>query len=79
MKYENDRLRIQADLAAKLLNAAPKIERHHQGRTSRLIDMAESVIKPATEYIARVGTDDRIVEAALTRPGEQLPPQRLPV
>ena len=72
MKYDNDRLRIQADLAAKLLDAAPKMERH-EGGTSRLIDMAESVIKPATGYVARVGTDTRIVEAELVSPGKALP------
>lgn len=78
MKYENDRLKIQAELAAKLLAAAPKMERHHEGGTSRLIDMAESVIKPATGYVQRIGNDSRIVEAELTRPGEPLPPPRLP-
>jgi hypothetical protein len=78
MKFENDRLRIQAELAAKLLDAAPKMERHREGSTSRLIDMAESVIKPATGYIQRVGNDSRIVDAQLTSPGEPLPPPRLP-
>jgi hypothetical protein len=77
MKYDNDRLRIQADLAAKLLDAAPKMERHHEGGTSRLIDMAESVIKPATGYIHRVGSDSRVFEAELTQPGEPLPPPRI--
>lgn len=78
MKFENDRLRIQAELAAKLLEAAPKMERHHEGGTSRLIDMAESVIKPATSYLHRIGNDTRIIEAAITSPGEPLPPPRLP-
>jgi hypothetical protein len=78
MKFENDRLRIQAELAEKLLDAAPKMEVHHEGGTSRLIDMAESVIKPATGYVQRVGNDSRIVEAELARPGEPLPPPRLP-
>ena len=77
MKFENDRLRIQADLAAKLLDAAPKMEKHHEGGTSRLIDMAESVIKPATGYLQRIGSDSRIIEAELARPGELLPPPRL--
>jgi hypothetical protein len=77
MKYQTERLRIQADLAAKLLDAAPKMERHHEGGTSRLIDMAESVIKPATGYVQRIGSDSRVVEAELTRPGEPLPPPRL--
>ena len=78
MKYENDRLRIQAELAAKLLDAAPKMERHHEGGTSRLIDMAESVIKPATTYVKRIGNDSRIIEAELARPGESLPLPRYP-
>jgi hypothetical protein len=78
MTFENDRLRIQAELAAKLLDAAPKMERHHEGGTSRLIDMAESVIKPATGYVQRIGSDSRILEAELARPGESLPPPRLP-
>ena len=78
MKYDNERLRIQANLAAKLLDAAPKMERYQEGGTSRLIDMAESVVKPATVYIARVGNDARIINAELTRPGEPLPIPRLP-
>jgi hypothetical protein len=76
-KFQNDRLRIQAELAAKLLDAAPKMERSHEGGTSRLIDMAESVIKPATGYIAKVGTDSRIIEAEMVSPREPLPPPRL--
>ena len=73
MKYDNDRLKIQSELAAKLLDAAPKMEKHHEGGTSRLIDMAESVIKPATGYVQRIGSDSRIYEAELSRPGDQLP------
>ena len=73
MKHENDRLRIQAELAAKLLDAAPKIGRYHLGGTSRLVDMAESVLKPATAYIARVGTDARIVKAELASVDEPVP------
>jgi hypothetical protein len=78
MKFENDRLRIQAELAAKLLDAAPKMERHHEGGTSRLIDMAESVIKPATAYVQRIGSDSRVIDVELARPGEELPPPRFP-
>jgi hypothetical protein len=78
MKYENDRFRIQADLAKTLLDAAPKMERQHEGSSSRLIDMTESVIKPSVGYIARTGTDARIIEAEIVRPGERLAPPSPP-
>ena len=77
MKYGNERVRIQAELVAKLLEAAPKMESYYEGSTSRLIDMAESVINPATAYSQRIGNDSRIVDAEMTRPGNPLPPPKL--
>ena len=78
MKFDNERLRIQSELAAKLLESAPKMERHHEGGTARLIDMAESVIKPATVYISQVGSNSRIIEAELVPPGCHLPDRSYP-
>jgi hypothetical protein len=75
MKYENDRLRIQADLAARLIAAAPNMDLPESG-TSRLIDMAEDVIKPTTSYLTRLSTDSRIIDAKIVRPGRALPPRK---
>lgn len=73
MKADNDRFRIQAELAAKILEAAPKMERHQEGGTSRLIDLAESVILPATSYIKAVGANGRVIDAEMVHAGEPLP------
>jgi hypothetical protein len=76
LRAENEQLRIRTELAAKLLEAAPKMERHHEGGAARLIDMAENVIQPATGYIARVGADSRVIDVELVSPGAPLPAPR---
>ena len=72
-KAENERFRIQAELAAKILESAPKMERHYEGGTSRLIDLAEEVIRPTASYLETVGSSSRIIEAEIVRPGQALP------
>jgi len=75
IKSQTDRLRIQADLAAKILEQAPKMPRDHDGGTSRLIDLAEEVIKPTASYLDRIGANVHIIEAEVVKPGQLLPPQ----
>jgi len=72
-KVQNERLRIQAELAAKILENAPKMERHYEGGTSRLIDLAEEVIRPTTTYLEAIGSNSRVTEAEIVPYGQALP------
>jgi hypothetical protein len=69
MKHENERFRIQSELAASILQAAPKLGANYEGGAPRLVDLAESVIRPASNYISRAGADRRVLNATIVKPG----------
>lgn len=75
-KTQTDRLRIQADLAAKILEQAPKMSDRYDAGTSRLVDLAEEVIKPTTKYLERYGNDARIINAEVVPARQHLPPPK---
>lgn len=77
LKAQTDQMRIQADLAAKILAQAPKMHDRYDAGTSRLVELAAEVIKPTTKYVERLGNDARVVNAEVVPAGEPLPP-RLP-
>ena len=73
LKAQTERLRIQAELAATILENAPKMERQYRGVTSRLIDLAEEVISPTTTYIETIGSNSRVIAAEIVSAGQALP------
>jgi len=73
LKAQTERMQIQADLAAKILEQAPKMPRMHGVGNLRLVELAEEVIKPTTSYLERYGNDARIVDAEIVQPGQPLP------
>jgi hypothetical protein len=80
MKYEIERFRIQSELAASILQAAPKLGTNYEGGAPRLVELAESVIRPASSYISRAGADRRVLNATIVAPGSEpaAPPKKGP-
>lgn len=76
LKAQTDRMSIQAELAAKILEQAPKMTHAYGDGSSRLVDLAEEVIKPSTQYLERYGNDARITDAEVVAPREALPPSK---
>jgi len=76
LNAQTDRMRIQSDLATKILEQAPKIPFPHSVGSSRLVDLAEEVIKPTTKYLEHYGNDARIVDAQVVSAGQALPPRK---
>lgn len=76
LNAQTDRMRIQAELAAKILEQAPKMSDRYDAGTSRLVDLAEEVIKPTTKYLERYGNDARIIDAEVVPARQALPPPR---
>lgn len=72
----NKRLRIQADLAAKIIETAPKMKRRYEGGPSRLIDLAENVIHPTSKYLENIGANSRVLDVQIVSPDQPLPPSR---
>jgi hypothetical protein len=66
--------RIDKEFAAEIFKHLPK--EHRYQAASRLLDIADHVIKPATEYIESTAVDWRITETKLLAPGEPLPHRR---
>jgi hypothetical protein len=76
VKAQTDRMRIQADLAGKILEQAPKMPDRHNAGTSRLVELAEEVIKPTTKYLEHYGNDARIIDAEVVSVRQALPPPK---
>lgn len=74
LKAQTEQMRIQADLAAKILTQAPRMAGQYDAGTSRLVELAAEVIKPTTKYVERIRSDSRIVSAEVVSVGEPLPP-----
>jgi hypothetical protein len=76
LNAQTARLRIQAELAAKILEQAPKMPERYGTGTSRLVELAEEVIKPTTKYLEDYGSDARIVQTDLVPARQALPALR---
>lgn len=76
LNAQTERMRIQADLAAKILEQAPKMTDRYDAGTSRLVEIAEEVIRPTIRYLERYGNDARIVDAEVVSARQSLPPPK---
>lgn len=76
LKAQTDQMRIQSELATKILEQAPKMFDRYDAGSSRLVELAEEVIKPTTKYLERYGNDERIIDAEVVSARQALPPPK---
>lgn len=75
LNAQTEQMRIQADLAAKILAQAPKMHDRYDAGSSRLVELAAEVIRPTTKFVERLNSDSRIVSAKVVNVSEPLPPR----
>ena len=73
LNAQTEQMRIQADLASKILAQAPKMHDRYDAGSSRLVELAAEVIKPTTKYVERLNADSRIISAEVVSVHEPLP------